>query len=108
MKKFFLSIFIVGALPFIVVVFIPNSKVGLMIDKLLFATNKKISFWEKEALEGNLTAISNLIYYSSDKKEKEKWLKLYKELRNKQYKKSKATHNASDSNVSKVILNPKF
>jgi len=52
----------------------PN--IGIIIDRWLWA-EKKILIWEKQALNGNITATSNLIIYNIDTLEKEKWLKLY-------------------------------
>jgi len=76
MKKIFLIILLIFL---IIVVFTPGLKT---LDRLI-TPKEKIDLWEKNAIEGDITATSNLIVFYESKVEQEKWLALYKEQRKK-------------------------
>jgi len=77
MKKIFLIISIVILFLIFIAIFSPIPR---MIDRLL-VSEKEVALWKKYAIDGNMTATSNLIFFCENKIEKNKWLNLYKKQR---------------------------
>ena len=72
MKHFFLILVVILSL-LMIAIFSPIPK---MIDRLLIS-EKEVALWEKYAIEGNMTATSNLIWFYDDKTKKDQWFDLY-------------------------------
>jgi len=104
--KYFFFTSIIFIIVGVILIFSPVLK---SLDRLLIS-KEKIILLEKQATDGNMTAMSDLIFYSTNEKYRDKWDRLFlkeREKRKKEYyllkKQSKEGNQTATAKIQKLI-----